>query len=180
MLRLLLLSLPIACANHEEDGEKTPGTTIDSADPPTNEDCNAAATYSLVIGQGAGSAFFPLEDGASVGLDVAPQGGFGVSVRARTTGLMTDNIEGIDVLLDVEYEGENVGSFTNQGTRLYCQDDGAGLLWGVVVGFDADLYPSNDDLIDFDGKHVTLIVTATDILGGTAEGRVEVVIEVGG
>jgi hypothetical protein len=180
-MRLLpLLCLLTACGDKSSGAAASAGTDSGGTDsgPPLVDGCDPSATAGLVIGQGAGSAFFVLEDQAPVGLDVAPQGGFGVSVRALTTGLVADGI--VDVLLDVEHNGENVGSFVNEGTNLYCQDDGSGLLWGVVVGFDAENYPTNDDLLAFNGEHVILIVAVTDTDGDTAEGRVEVVIEVGG
>ena len=167
MRRFLLLSLLVACKAKGGDVSDARDTGPDLV---PFEGCDPETAPSLVIGQGAGSAFFVLEESAAVGLDVAPQGGFGVSVRASTSGLMADNV--VDVLLEVEHDGENVGSFINEGTNLYCQDDGTGLLWGVVVGFDGDLYPSNDDLLSFDGERVVLVVAATDVEGDTAVGRV--------
>ncbi len=116
-----------------------------------------------------------------VTLDVAPQGGYGVSIRAKTTGLVTEDLGGtIDVLLETELDGTQAGSFLNQGTNLYCQADGTGLLWGVVVGFDSDIFPDPDALIALDGEEVTLIVGAEDAHGDNAQGEVVVIVEVGG
>ena len=41
----------------------------------------------LVIGHGVGGGFIPYEDGEEASILSAPQGGFGVPVRAQTTGL---------------------------------------------------------------------------------------------
>ncbi|MDP6931826.1 MAG: hypothetical protein QGG40_02875 [Myxococcota bacterium] len=141
-------------------------------------DCAGSGDPTLTIGQGQGSTFVELETGDTVGLDVAPQGGFGVPIRAQTTGLVAD--EAVDVLLVTEIDGVEVGSFLNQGTNLYCQDDQTGLLWGVVVGFDADVYQTNEDLLELNGQSVDLVVTAYDTDGDEAEGRVTVTVEVGG
>ncbi len=168
----ILLTLALAC-NGKADHNHTPAD-----DTGAIEGCNPDAEASILIGQGAGAEFFALEDGNPVGLNSAPQGGFGVSVRATTTGLVADDV--VDVLLEVEHNGDNVGSFINEGSTLYCQDDGTGLLWGVVVGFDRFLFPTNDDLINFDQERVTLVVGITDVAGDYAEGRVEVIVEVSG
>ena len=55
-----------------------------------------------------------------------------------------------------------------------------GLLWGVVVGFDPEIYSSNDDLLSLDGEVVDLVVTATDTTGNSATGTTPVTINVGG
>jgi len=170
----IFLFLTVACSG--KDNAQT--SVTDTAGNTVVDGCDPEADPSLVIGQGAGAEFFALDEGAEVGLDVAPQGGFGVSVRATTTGLVADNP--VDVLLEVEYNGENVGSFVNEGSTLYCQDDGTGLLWGVVVGFDRFQFPNNDDLINFDRERVTLVVGITDVDSDYAEGRVEVIVEVSG
>ncbi|MCO4745851.1 MAG: hypothetical protein KC912_13740 [Proteobacteria bacterium] len=140
------------------------------------ETCEPSGTPGLVLGQGAGSEFVPFTEGQGVSLDVAPQGGFGVSVRASTEGVLVGSV---DVLLDTEIDGENVGTFLSTGVPLYCQDDGTGLLWGVVVGFDSSVYSTNDDLLALNGQEVDLVVTATDEEGTAAVGRATVTIEVG-
>ena len=118
-----------------------------------------------------------------VGLDVAPQGGFGVPVRALTTGIRSaDGDEPhatSEVLLDTYIDGALSGSFLNETVEVYCQDDGAGLIWGVVVGFDPKVWVTADDLLSLDGEEVTLVVVATDPEGREAEGSVDVVISVG-
>jgi hypothetical protein len=140
--------------------------------------CAGEGSTSVQLGTGAGSEFSPIEDGSKVGLDVAPQGGFGVSVRAKTTGLVAD--DSVSVLLEPYIDGESAGSFLNEAVQLYCQDDGGGLLWGVVVGFDPDTFPTNDDLLALNGELVELVVTITDSSGEVGTGSVTVEIEVGG
>ncbi len=140
--------------------------------------CAGEGSSSVVIGQGVGSDFYPFEGGETVGLSVAPQGGFGVEVRAATTGLTAD--DDVPVLLVTEIDGVEVGSFLNESVQLYCQDDGTGLLWGVVVGFDPAVYSTNDDLLSLEGQEVDLVVTITDDRGVEGVGRASVIISVGG
>ena len=164
---LILLAL-LGCTDNEPD----------ETGPDVAALCAGEGDVSVVLGTGAGSEFTPIEDGDVAGLDVAPQGGFGVSVRARTTGLQAD--AAVAVLLDTEIDGQNVGSFLNEEVQLYCQEDGTGLLWGVVVGFDPSTYSSNDDLLALDGEIVDLVVTVTDGRGESGVGRNTVEIAVGG
>lgn len=173
MTRLLPMLLLTACPSdpNKPDSGDEPPSPVSCA--PDDHD-----TLSLQIGTGQGSQFTPLEEGASVTLDVAPQGGYGVSVRAKTTGLNTD--DAVDVLLETALNGEESGSFVNEGTNLYCQDDGTGLLWGVVVGFDPDTFPTTDDLLALDGEEALLIVEATDVDGRSARSELMVTVEVGG
>jgi hypothetical protein len=163
-MRLILLALA-GCGDKSDDS----GTEVLS--------CTSADETSLTIGYGVSDEFTPYESEATVGLSVAPQGGFGVTIRASTTGLA----EGVvSVLLETAIDGEVVGSFLNESVTLYCQDDGTGLLWGVVVGFDPSTYATNDDLLALDGEVVDLVVTATDTSGVSATGTVPVTINVGG
>jgi hypothetical protein len=139
--------------------------------------CTSLDDTSLTIGFGVGEDFTAYENESVVGLSVAPQGGFGVAVRASTSGLAAGEVS---VLLETVIDGELVGSFLNESVTLYCQDDGSGLLWGVVVGFDPATYSSNDDLLSLDGELVDLVVTATDTTGNSATGSIPVTINVGG
>jgi len=164
MLSLTLLSI-LACG---DKGEETGAEVIA---------CTSTADASLTIGYGVGEDFTAYQAESVVGLSVAPQGGFGVAVRASTSGLAAGEVS---VLLETEIAGEQVGSFLNESVTLYCQDDGSGLLWGVVVGFDPATYSSNDDLLSLDGQVVDLVVTATDTEGNSATGITPVTINVGG
>jgi len=170
----ILIALLAGCPDKDKDKDREDSGN-EQPDPVT---CDPVETPTLLIGQGSAGEFTLLQDGDPVTLDVAPQGGYGVSVRARTTGLSTEGT--VDVLLETALEGVNSGSFVNKGTQLYCQDDGTGLLWGVVVGFSQDTFPSPDALLALDGEPATLIVEATDSSGESARGEVEVIIEVGG
>lgn len=140
--------------------------------------CEGEGDPSVELGIGAGSEFVSIEDGMKVGLDVAPQGGFGVSVRAKTTGLKAD--ASVSVLLEPYINDEVAGSFLNEAVPLYCQDDGAGLLWGVVVGFNEDIFPTTDALLELNGELVDLTVVVTDSTGTTGSGLATVEVEVGG
>lgn len=150
---------------------------VGPADPERDALCEGAGEPSVTLGTGAGHSFDALEDGAEVELDIAPQGGFGVSVRASTSGLRAD--EAVEVFLEPLIDGESAGSFVNPAVQLYCQDDGSGLLWGVVVGFDPAVYSDNDDLLALAGQEVTLQVTITDLDGDAALGEVTVALTVG-
>ncbi len=137
--------------------------------------CDADVEPEIVLGQGASSAFEPFEDGAEIALTIAPQGGMGVSVRALTRGLSTDEL--VDLELITEIDGEQTGFFAT--TAIFtCQDDGHGLLWGQVVGFNPDEFPDLDSLIALDGELVELVVVATDEQGRSAEGRATISLRV--
>jgi len=167
----LILLFSLGCPASKDDAGDD---TQDSSGP----SCDGSGQQSVTIGTGAGAEFYVIEDGDTVGLDVAPQGGFGVSVRAMTTGLKADDI--VDVNLITEIDGVQSGQFLSEGVQLYCQEDGTGLLWGVVVGFDADLFATNDDLLALNGQETVLIVEVTDADGETFGGQVTTVVEVGG
>jgi hypothetical protein len=86
----------------------------------------------------------------------------------------------VDVNLITEVDGVQSGQFLNEGVQLYCQEDGTGLLWGVVVGFDSELFATNDDLLALNGQEAVLVVEITDADGEMSQGRVTTRIEVGG
>jgi len=139
--------------------------------------CAGEGPSSVELGTGAGDSFFPLADGEAVGLVIAPQGGLGVSVRVRTTGLQSDAT--VTAQLDSELGGSTSATFTNDGVHLFCQDDGSGLFVDQAVGFDAELYADLDDQFELDGETATLIVEITDGRGVTERAMVDVMLEVG-
>ncbi len=163
-------------------GSKDDTGPVDTG-PTAEELCAGAGEESLEIGTGVGSEFVPMEPNSAMSLDVAPQGGFGVTVRARTTGIRSaaDDLPHapVSVELTTFIDGVQSASFLNEDVEIYCQDDGAGLLWGVVVGFDSEEYSSTDDLFRLDGVTTALNVIAYGEDGGVAEGWVDVVISVG-
>lgn len=133
---------------------------------------------SATIGYGAADEFTAYESGDSVGLVVAPQGGFGISVRLWTTALVCD--APVEVLMET-YIGEDLtGTFTNPSVQLYCQKGSQGMLWGIVVGFDPSVYSTNEDLLALDGETIRIEITATDTEGIAATGEVDIVVDVGG
>jgi hypothetical protein len=171
MKHLALIALT-ACTPAEESKSTGSPEPAPSCAPEDHD------TLSLSIGTGQGDEFNALTEGEAVTLSVAPQGGYGVSIRAKTTGLNTE--EPIDLLLETEIDGALSGSFVNVGTNLYCQDDGLGLLWGVVVGFSQDTFPTPDALIALDGEEALLIVEATDMDGRSARDEIMITVDVGG
>ena len=146
-----------------------------------DDECASSDEAVIELGQGVGGAFLPLEDGQVVGLDVAPQGGFGVQTLVATTGLIAGDTKLADVQLDVHIEGAIAGSFLLEDGRLLCR--GAlegGLVSEVVVGFDQDVYSSEDDLLSLHDQVVELDVTVTDEEGNSANVILPVTINAGG
>lgn len=142
--------------------------------------CEPADAPTLQLGSGVGGAFEPYAEGQVVTLDVAPQGGFGVTTLIATTGLQAGDEALADAQLDVQIDGALEGSFLAEDTRLLCADPAeGGRMSGVVVGFDPATYSTNDDLLQLDGQSVTLDVTVTDATGASANAQVDVVVSVG-
>ena len=171
-----ILALCSACSTTSKgDGEDT-SLSI-------SELCAGEGEPSMEIGYGTGSEFWPFEPGAEVGLAPAPQGGYGVWVRARTSGIQAaqgDTPHSTSaVLLETYIGGELAGSFLNETVEVYCQEDGSGLLWDVAVGFDPETYATNDDLLALNGQEVQLFVEATDTRGQIISGAVDVIVAVG-
>ena len=138
------------------------------------------AEPSLTIGHGLAGDFIPYADGEVVTLATAPQGGFGVPVRAQTTALYCGDEDQpnapIAVLLDTWIEDDLSASFLNDTAVIYCQDDGTGLVWDLVVGFDQDEYRTVESLISLHGQLVDLHVEATDTDGVSAGAWLQVEI----
>jgi hypothetical protein len=162
---LPLIWIAFGCSS---DREET-GLTVD-------ELCKGQGPTEVRIGTGAGSQFTPLNNGDVATLEVAPQGGFGVAIRASTSGMRADDV--VEIRLDTELDGALSDSFTND-VQLFCQDDGTGLLTNVVVGLDREVYKTLDDLIPLNGQEVDLVVVVTDSRGESVDGRVTVEIKVG-
>lgn len=146
--------------------------------------CGGGGDSSLTIGYGSGGSFSAYQAGSEVGISPAPQGGFGVWVRAQTSGIKSIQADGTlhatsSVLLETYIDDELVGSFLNETVEVYCQDDGHGLLWDVAVGFDPAQYSTNEDLISLNDQETKLLVRAIDEDGNEAEGIVDVIISLG-
>ncbi len=141
--------------------------------------CLGGGEPTIEIGTGIGEEFEALRGGEAVGLTAAPQGGFGVPVRVRTTGLRvaTDDEEKaiVEAQLDTFLGGELSASFLNEESVAYCQGDGSGLMDGLVVGFDQEEY-TEQTLVLLDGEEPTLVVTAFDADGRKAESSLKVVL----
>jgi hypothetical protein len=162
-LLALLLTAAVGCASKDDS----------AAGDSAAYGCAGDGDVELVIGENlVGGQFVTMTTGAIVGVAAAPQGGFGVFVSARTTGLVSDNP--VDVLLEVEVEGALLGTYLSEGVQLYCQEDGSGLLWGVAVGFDSKIFQTTTDLLDLDGQQIDLLVSATDVDGETASDQITV------
>jgi hypothetical protein len=146
-----------------------------------NDLCASADPTSAILGEGVGATFVPYQDLQEVGLAVAPQGGFGVTVIIRTQGLLAGEGLTANVQLNVEADGQLAGEFLQENTVFSCRGkDVGGEVRGVVVGFDPDVYKTNDDLIALDGKEVELVVTVNASDGSSATTRQPLTIRVGG
>lgn len=147
--------------------------------PEPADPCRSGSDPEVLLGKGVGGAFTPYEDGEAVGLSVAPQGGFGVTVVIKTDALAAGEGAIADILMDVEVDGVNDGSFLLEGAALLCAAGEGGRYDGAVVGFDPDKYSTNDDLLGLDGQRVELVVTVTDTEGLSATARQAVTLNVG-
>ena len=152
-----------------------------SCDEEPEPGCTAEANPTVELGQGVGGAFEPLTEGQVVGLAIAPQGGFGVTVLIQTHGLIAGDDSVSTAQLNIEIGGQPAGDFLLDPAPLLCQADGTGRISvGTVVGLDPDVYSSNDDLVALDGVEATLDVTVTDEAGNSANTRKVVTISAGG
>lgn len=143
--------------------------------------CEPADSPAAFLGQGVGGEVEEFTDGQSVALTPAPQGGFGVQVVISTAGLQTEERNTAQAVLDVYRDDTIEGTFDSQGLQLFCAGPAnGGRIDGQVVGFDPQVYSTNDDLLDLDGSEVELRVTVTDTDGSTAVGTSLVTINVGG
>ena len=165
---LFLLLLLAACSSDGPSSDS--GTTTVAV-------CDGTGASSVLLGTGAGGAFDELQAGEVAILQKAPQGGWGIKVRGRTTGLAEGTVS---VTLETKLDGVLSASFTNDAVNLFCQDDGTGLFTDQVVGLDAAQYSSNDDLLPLNGSDVELVVTVTDGNGTSQSGSVVIEMEVGG
>jgi len=139
--------------------------------------CDGEGDVTVELGEGAGDVFEPFEEGQEVQLQVASQGGFGVGVWLRTTGLASGG--STDVLLETELFGVLSGTYLAENQALSCTEENVAKLWGITVGLDPDEYSTIDDLIDLAGDPVVLIVTVTDENGKVGVGTQTVTMQVG-
>jgi hypothetical protein len=151
-----------------------------SPGPSPDDPCTDAVPVEVTLGTGVGGTFVPIGDGQEVGLSTAPQGGFGVTVLIRTRGLVASDSALADIQLDTEIDGANAGTFLQEDVPLLCTEGEGGTVFGVVVGFDASRYKTNDDLLSLDGETVDLVVTVSDESGESGMVRQPVTIVVGG
>ena len=137
--------------------------------------CAGRGETSLVLGEGSGTTFTPFEDGQVVEVMTPPQGGFGLPFRARSLGLRIAD-QFVDLEMRTEVDGEVLGDFLYEDMIAYCQEDGAGLMWGTATPIDHPDFVEAEDLEVLRGKEARMVVTATDAMGDevTAEAWVEI------
>ena len=168
---LLLLA---GCPGETPAKESVPGVDLNN--------CESSDDPEVFLGRGVGGAFESLEEGAQVGLSVAPQGGFGVSVLVGTRGLQAGEGEVVEAdLTAVSSAVEGSEATFSLDAVLHCMDDGPdgvqGVIYGVVVGFSSSL--NNDQLLAMNGQPATLTVVVRDAAGVEASVDQEVTLIVG-
>jgi len=174
-MRPSFVSLVVALFSVGCTGGSGNGDTGDQADL-----CAGSDMASIEVGGPTGDPFVPFTDGEEVGTITPPQGGYGLAVRVHTEGLAAGEGEYVDLLLDLEHEGVNEGTFFTPGVPLLCQDpELGGLLTGVAAGFDPERYTSDTDLAPLDGQIIDIVVIVTDAEGHTATVRQPVTLRVG-
>ena len=134
--------------------------------------CAGRGEPSLELGPRDTEDFQAFEEGDGAELIEPPQGGLGVAWRGRSLGLVGNNL--VDLEMSTEIDGELVGEFTAEQWLIYCQDDGASLIWGTATPIDEELFPDSSVL---EGVEAVLRVKATDLEGDVAEAEIGVVIE---
>ena len=134
--------------------------------------CAGKGPTSLELGGGESEGFEAFQPGDDAEIMVPPQGGYGLRLRARTLGLVTNNV--LDLEMETEVDGELIGEFTAEEIFVYCQDDGSGLLWGTATPIDEAIFPSEEDLVVLDGAEAIMRVTATDVQGDSASSEATV------
>ena len=167
----------IVLAGCQAEGEGTPAAEDTGTELPVG--CRGEGEPEAFLGRGVGGAFEPLAEGASIGLSVAPQGGFGVSVLIGTRGLQAGPSEIVSAELTAVSEAVEGSEATFVlEAALQCQTEGDhGVVYGVVVGFSSSL--SNDDLLAMNGADAYLTVSVADALGRSAEVTQTVTLVVG-
>lgn len=156
---VLLATLAVGCG----DKEHTP-----------EELCAGEGDVAVALGHGTGAEFTAFEDGEDVDIAIAPQGGYGVNVRVQTLGLVANDI--VTLVLSSSHRGEATGTFDWGEIPLYCLEDGHGLMWGAVVPFDPEIFPTVEDLAVLDGEPIHMAVEITDSRGEVGSGGADVVV----
>lgn len=152
---------------------------LSCGEPTVEELCAGEGDPQILLGHGEGSEFVPFEPGEEVFITIAPQGGFGVTVRAATSGLYAGADQGaapISLVLRSRWKGEPSGEFDWGDVVLYCMEDGSGLFWGAIVPLDPERFPTEADLEQLDGELVELEAEATDARGEVVIGAAEVTL----
>lgn len=138
-----------------------------------DELCAGKGPPSLELGPRTTEDFEPFDEGDDAELMEPPQGGLGLAWRGRSLGLVGNNL--VDLEMSTEIDGEVVGEFVAEEWLIYCQEDGASLIWGTATPIDEELFP---DASVLDGVEAVMRVRATGVEGDVAEAEVGVVIAV--
>jgi len=130
------------------------------------------------LGVDESGPFVPLVDGATVSIADAPQGGFGVPVRARTRGLVAGNTSSAEILLDLRLDAAAAGHFEIPAFPLLCEGAAqGGTLGTVVVPLDPDTWVTAADLEPLAGRTAELAVEVIDDDDRSAVARANVVLQ---
>lgn len=133
-----------------------------ACEPVPDAGCTTAAAPTVQLGYGdVDGDFVALADGDDVVITTAPQGGYGVAVWARTTGLEADDDSRTTVIVATEIGGEEAGRFVLYQQPLLCVAE-AGLVTTVVVPLDPERFTGPETLLPLDGAAATLVVDIVD------------------
>ncbi len=123
--------------------------------------CASGDDPTVELGRLGDGEFVALTEGERVPITIAPQGGFGMAVRVRTTELHADDATRATVHVETEIDGASVGQFVLYQQALACAGD-SGTISTVVVPLDPFVYTTNEQLQALDGVPAALIVDVVD------------------
>ncbi|MCC7075197.1 MAG: hypothetical protein IT383_28045 [Deltaproteobacteria bacterium] len=138
--------------------------------------CESAAEPTVELGRLGEGDFELLSEGERVPISIAPQGGFGMAVRVRTTGLHAADDTRATVHVATEIDGASVGQYVLYQQALLCAGD-SGSVSTVVVPLDPFVYTTNEQLQALVGLLATLIVDVVD--ANDVRGHGEAVVTLG-
>lgn len=139
--------------------------------------CTTGAAPTVELGHGVDGAFVALAAAESVSIVVAPQGGYGMGVWARTTALEADDDSRATVHVATEIDGAEAGRFVLYQQPLPCVG-GAGLATTVVLPLDPARYTSHETLLPLDGVAALLVVDIVDSNDAAGHGEQLVTLRV--
>lgn len=119
------------------------------------DDCARDGEAALVLGQGAGRSYVPLEAGDRVDLEFGSQAGMEAPLSVRTVGLDPDSVGAIEVELLVD--GAPIGRVDEEGEEISCERE-----WGqidVPLLVDVVGHPTVVSVAQLNGREAQFVAT---------------------